>query len=179
MHGELCMGYLSAWKVLEEMIADFKKKGAFIPPEVINELKSAKTLINVLKADSSCIETRQRIEEHLLNVESYLSNEGQKKFGVSYVEEWLKRLDEASEKMPEEETEKELRFIPGVPREQKWIRVMPSEELPIEKLTALAKESALSYNVQNDGCLLVYGEDERIKEFVRKMTVAREVKSRK
>jgi len=178
MNGELHMGYLSAWKVLEEMIADFRKKGALIPQEIINELKSAKTLINVLKADSSCIETRQRIEEHLLKVESYLSTEGQKKFGANYVEEWLRRLDEASGKMFEEETE-EIRFIPGVPREQKWIRVKPSEDMPIEKLKALAEESALSYNVQNDDYLLVYGEDKQIKEFIRKMAVAHETKSKK
>lgn len=177
MNVEAHMGYLSAWKVLEEMIADFRKKGAFVPSEIINELKSAKTLINILKADPSCIETKQKIEEHLFKVESYLSTEGQKKFGVNYVEEWLKRLDEASGKMLEEEAE-ETRFIPGVPRDQKWIRVKPSEELPIEKLEALVKESALSYNIQNDGYLLVYGEDKQIKEFVKKMTAAREAKSK-
>ncbi len=42
MNVEAHMGYLSAWKVLEEMIADFRKKGAFVPSEIINELKSAK-----------------------------------------------------------------------------------------------------------------------------------------
>jgi len=173
------MGYLSAWKVLEEMIADFRKKGVLIPPEIINELKSAKTLINVLKADSSCIETRQRIEEHLLKIESYLSTEGTKKIGVSYVEKWLKRLDEASCKTLEEEMEEEARFILGAPREQKWIRVKPSKELPIEKLKALAEESTLSYDVQKDGYLLVYGEEKQIKEFIRKMTTAHKVKSNK
>lgn len=166
------MDYLAAWKVLEEMIVDFRKKGILIPAEIMNDLKTAKTLINVLMADPSFAETRQRIEEHLLKVESYLATEGQKKLSFDHVEKWLKRLDEAGEKTSEEETEEEKKFIHGVPREQKWIRVRPSEELPIEKLETLAKESSLSYNVQNDGHLLFYGKNERIKEFVRKMTAA-------
>lgn len=162
------MGYLAVWKVLEEMITDFRKRGVLVPTEVIGDLKSAKTMIKILKADPSRGETVQKIEEYVLSVESYLFSEGQKLFGTEYVEEWLRRLDEASRKIVEEE-EEETRFVSGLPREQKWIRVKPSAELPLEKLKVLAEESSLSYNVQNDGCLLVYGEDERIKTFVKKI----------
>jgi len=162
------MGYLAAWKVLEEMITDFRRRGIIVPAEIMSDLRSAKTLINVLKADPSRVDTSQKIEEYLLNVESHIVSEGQKMFGAEYVEEWLKRLDEASKKTFEEE-EEETKFILGLPRERRWIRVKPSAELPIEKLKVLAEESRLSCNVQNDGCLFVYGEDERIKEFVKKM----------
>jgi hypothetical protein len=162
------MGYLAKWKVLEEMVTDFRKKGIIVSAEVMNDLKSAKTLINVLKADPSCIDTSQKIDEYLLSVESYLVFEGQKAFGAGYVEEWLKRLDEASRKMLEEKKE-ETKFVKGVPREHKWIRVKPSTEISIEKLKTLAEELHLSYNIQNDGCLLVYGEDRCIKEFIKKM----------
>jgi hypothetical protein len=162
------MSYLAAWKVLEEMIADFRKKGIAIPTEIMSDLKSARTLIDVLKADPNRADTCQKIDEYLLNVESYLVSEGQRLLGTEYIGEWLKRLDEASRKVFEEE-EEEKRFVPGVPREHKWIRVKPSAELPIEKLKALAEESNLSSNVQNDGYLLVYGKDECIKAFVKKM----------
>jgi hypothetical protein len=164
------MGHLAAWKVLEQMIADFRKRGITIPAEIMNDLKSAKTLINILKADPCRIDTSQKIEAYLLNLESYLVSEGQKKLGAKYVEEWLRQLDEASQKPREEEVaEEETRFIPGLPRDQKWIRVKPTAELTLEKIEALAKEVNLSFNVQNDGYLLVFGEDERIKEFVKKM----------
>jgi len=162
------MGYLSTWKVLEEMIIDFRKKGIVVQAEIMSDLRSAKTLINVLKADPTRVDTSQKIEEYLLNVESHLISEGQKMFGTEYVEEWLKRLDKASRKVLEEQEEKAT-FISGLPRGQKWIRVKPSVEMPLERLKVLAEESSLSYDVQNDGCLLVYGEDERIKEFVKKM----------
>ncbi|MGC9345807.1 MAG: DUF2096 family protein [Candidatus Bathyarchaeales archaeon] len=162
------MGYLAVWKVLEEMITDFRKRGVTVPADVMNNLRSAKTLINVLRADPSRIDTGQRVEEYLRNVESYLVSEGQKRFGAEYVEGWLKRVDEAVKKVLEEEEEK-ARFIPGLPREQKWIRVKPSAELSVEKLKALADELSLSCDVQSDGCLLVYGEGGCIKDFVKKM----------
>lgn len=165
------MGYLSAWRVLEEMIAEFRKKGISIPSEVMNDLKSAKTLINVLKTDPSCVETSQKIEEFLMKVEAYLASEGQKKFGAEYVEAWLAKVDEAIQKPHEEEEETETRFIPGLPREQKWVRVKPSPELPVEKLKRLAEELSLSYEMQKDGFLLVYGEDARIKDFIKKAAV--------
>jgi hypothetical protein len=166
----IAMGYLDAWKVLEQMVADFRKRGITVPAEIMNDLKSAKTLINISKADPSLMDTSQKIEAYLLNLESYLVSQGQK-FGAKYVEEWLGKLDEASQKPHEEKVmeEEETRFIPGIPRDQKWIRVKPTAELTVEEIEALAKEANLLFNVQSDGCLLVYGEDERIKEFVKKM----------
>ena len=149
------------------MITDIRKKGVAVPSDALNDLKSAKTLINILMADPSRLEITQKIEEYLNNVESYLISEGQR-FGEKYVEEWLKRLEDASRRVFEEE-EGESRFIPGLPREQRWVRVKPSGEMPIEALKALANELNLSFNVQKDGCLLVYGEDERVKDFVKKM----------
>lgn len=163
------MGYLTTWKVLEEIIADFRKRGLTIPAEIMDDLKSAKTLINVLKADPCRDDTSQKVEAYLLNLESYLISQAQIEFGSKYVEEWLNRLDKASQKPNEEEQESETRFVPGVPREQKWIRVKPTGELTLEKIRQLAEESELSISVQNDGYVLVYGSDDRIKELVKKM----------
>jgi hypothetical protein len=69
-----------------------------------------------------------------------------------------------------EEAEEESRFIPGVPRDQKWIRVEPITSLPIEKLKQLATETNLSFRTEKDRHLLVYGNAEAIKEFIKKMT---------
>ena len=170
------MGYLAAWKVLEEMITDFRKRGMTVPAAVISDLKSAKTLINVLRADPSRIDTGQKVDGYLRNVESYLVSEGQKRFGTEYVDEWLKRLDEASKRVLEEE---ETRFVPGLPRAQKWIRVKPSAELPLERIKELADELSLSCEVQNDGCLLVYGEDERVRGLVKKMATKHGLRAEK
>jgi len=172
------MGLLSQWKVLEEMIADFRKKGLPVPPEVMSSLKSARTMIDILKAGTSYGETLQRVEEYLGAVEAYLVSEGQEKFGSDYVDKWLKRLDVASCKAVDEE-EETSRFVPGLPRGQKWVRVKPTAELPIDQLKKLAEQTSLSHTLQKDGYLLVYGTDENIKAFVKKMTTKGEAKRKK
>jgi hypothetical protein len=161
------LGYLAVWKVLEEMITDFKKRKVTVPTEVMGDLKNARTVINILKADPGRGETVQKTEEYLGNVESYLVSEGQKRFGTGYVDEWLKRVDDAGRKIVDEEEEE--RFVPGLPRQQKWIRVTPSTELPLKKLKAFAEESSLPCTIQPDGCLLVSGEEKAIKDFVKKI----------
>jgi hypothetical protein len=162
------MGHLAVWKVLEEMIIEFRKKGLPIPPQVMNDLKSARTMIRIMNVDPGRGETVQKVEEYLGNVESYLVTEAQKKFAPDYIDEWLRRLEEASCEICEEKGE-EQRFISGLPRDQRWIRVEPLASLPLEKLKQLAKESNLSCSVQ-DGRLLVCGKTEDIRGFVKKMT---------
>jgi hypothetical protein len=162
------MGYGAVWKVLERMVTDFRKKGLTVSTEIMSDLKNAKTLMKILEVDPGYGENVQKIEQYLENVESYLISEGQKKFGPEYVDESLERLDKARREVDVEE-EEETRFIPGVPRQQKWILVKPSADLPLEKLTATADQMSLSYKTQNDGSLLVHGEDETLKDFVKKM----------
>jgi hypothetical protein len=163
------MGHLAVWKVLEEMIIEFRKKGLPIPVTVMNDLKSARTMIKIMNVDESRGETVQKAEEYLGNVEAYLVTEAQKKFAPEYIDNWLRRLEEASCEICEEKGE-EPKFISGLPRDQKWIRVQPLVSLPLEKLKQLANETNLSTSVQKDGRLLVHGKAEDIKEFVKKMT---------
>jgi len=163
------MSHLAVWKALEEMIIEFRKKGLPVPVTVMNDLKSARTMIKIVNVDEGRGETIQKIEEYLGNVESYLVTEAQEKFEPEYIDEWLRRLEEASCETCEKKAEK-TRFISGLPRDQKWIRVEPLASLPLEKLKQLAEESNLSIMAQEDGRLLVYGKAEDIKEFVKKMT---------
>jgi hypothetical protein len=163
------MGYLAVWKVLEEMVIEFRKKGLPVPATVMNDLKSARTMIKIINADASRGEITQKVDEYLGNVESYLVTEAQKEFAPEYIDAWLRRLEEASCEICEEKGE-ESRFISGLPRDQKWIRVEPLASVPLEKLKQLAKESNLSWSLQENGRLLVYGKTEDIKGFVKKMT---------
>jgi len=172
------VGYLDVWRILEEIVADFRKRGREIPLEVMNDLKSARTMIRILSTGSNREDTVQKIEEYIRSLESYLVSEGQKQFGPEYVDEKLKRLSEARGKTSEEEVE-EARFVFGVPREQKWVRARPTAELSLEKLKLLAEESRLSHKIQNDGTLLVHGKDEDIKAFVKKMTTKYELETEK
>jgi hypothetical protein len=163
------MGYLAVWKVLEEIITEFRKKGLPIPATVMNDLKSARTMIKIMDADTGHGESRQKIEEYLGTVEAYLVTGAEKHFAAERIDKWLKRLEIANCETCEENAE-ESRFIAGVPRDQKWIRVEPLAILPLEKLRQLAEETNLSASTQKDGRVVVYGRAEDLKEFVKKMT---------
>jgi hypothetical protein len=163
------MGQVAVWKVLEEMIADLREKGMHIPTEIMNDLKSAKTTLRILKVDPTNAQTLQKADQYLMKVESYLVSEGQKTFGFAYVDSWLNRLDRAGKERDEDQDE--MRFIPGVPRQQKWIRVTPTAKMSIEKLKTRAHALNLGCTVQKDGSLLICGGDESIKDFVKKMAL--------
>ncbi len=172
------MGYLATWKVLEDIVAEFRRRDVAVPAGVISDLKSAKTMITILKADPQRGETARKIEEYLEKVEICLVSRAQERFGVESVHEWLEKLEEASRKECVEEIE-EARFVPGLPREQKWIRVRLSAEMPIKELKKLAEANGLSCSVQSDGYLLVYGKDRCVKSFVKKMATRYGLKVRK
>ena len=171
------MGYENVWKVLEEIVIELRKEGVSIPPTVMNDLKSAKTLMKVLDAsEGERSETAPKIEEYLGSVEAYLVTEAQRKFVPARIDAWLRKLEEAncntcrtSCNFEAKEME-EANFVVGVPRDQKWIRVRPLDNLPAEKLKQLAGETNLSLREEKAGHLVVYGSAEDIKRFVRKMT---------
>jgi len=148
---------------------ELRRKGVTIPSEVLADLKSAKLMIKISEQESSRGEASQKVEEYLGTVESYLITEGQKALSSETVDKWLRRLEEASTEMYEAHAE-ENKFITGVPRDQTWVRVEPAGNLPTERIQKLAKESNLSVNPQKDGRLVVYGQPECIKEFLKKMT---------
>jgi hypothetical protein len=173
------MGYEAVWKVLEEIIIEFRKKGVATPQNVMNDLKSAKVLMKIMDAsEKDRGETAPKIEQYLGSVEAYLVTEAQKTFAPARIDEWLRRLQEASRDtcqtcgVPSEVKEKaEAKFIMGArARDQKWIRVEPLASLPLEKLRELAEKQQLSSRLEGDGRLLVYGRAEDIREFVKKMT---------
>ncbi len=173
----MVMGYASVWKVLEEMLIESRQRELPIPPSIMDDLKSAKTVIRML-TDDNLAENIQRIEQYLLNVESYLVSEGQKKFGQDYVDKWLIRIDKASRETHDEEP-KRTRFVPGIPRQQKWIRVASSKELPVERLKTMAEKMNICCEVQKDGSLLAFGEEQKIKDFVKKMALKYKAKTEK
>ena len=164
------MSYEEAWKVLADLLTDLRKMGETIPTDVMNDLRSAKTMIQILKADPTHIENVPRIEIYLGNVESYLISVAQNKFGSDYVEQWMKRFEEARRKIyEEEETKPALRFVPGLPRGERWVRVQISEDTSQKDIKRLAKENKLSYKMQKNGYMLVYGDGEKIRVFVKAM----------
>ena len=164
------MGHnMATWKLLEDMMIELKRKGVTIPANVMEDLRAAKSMIKLSCNENSRGEAIQKAEEYLSNVEAYLINEAQKTLGSETADQWLRRLEEANAEVCEESTE-ENTFVTGVPRDQKWVRVEPINNLPTQRIQQLAKEQNLQVKTQKDGRLVVYGQPEGIKEFLKKMT---------
>jgi len=166
------MGYGEVWKILDNMVMEFKKRGEPVPSNVIEDLRAAKTMIQVLKADPNRAENIPSIEMYLGNVESYLIFVGQQKFGDQFYDTWMAELRRARATIgagaKEEAWEPASKFVPGIPRGQRWLRVQVSDETPEREIQKLASDSGLSTKKQTDGYVLVYGDEEKLKQFVHK-----------
>jgi hypothetical protein len=166
------MGYVEIWKILDELIMEFRKRNEPVPTNIIEDLRAAKTMIHVLKADPKRMEHIPSIEMYLGNVESYLIFVGDQKFGAEFANRWMEKLREAKKtvRIGEKEPvwESTSKFVPGAPKGQRWLRVQVSTETPEDEIKRLAEELGLSTKARVDGCVLVYGDDEQLKRFVQK-----------
>jgi len=117
------VGYDEVWQVLDSLIKEFRKRGETIPPDVMEDLRAAKTLIQVLRADPKRIENAPSIEAYLGRVEAYLMFGAQNKFGQDFTEEWMQRIKKARESKAEGKPAFSSKFVAGLPRGQKWVRV--------------------------------------------------------
>jgi hypothetical protein len=166
------MGYGEVWRILDELISEFRRRGEDIPANVMEDLRAAKTLMQVWLADPSRAENIPSIEGYISNVESYLIFTAHEKFGAEFSENWMGKLREARKTVRRGETEEgkesSSKFVPGLPRGKKWVRVQVLAETPKSMIKRLANECGLSTKMQADGYVLVYGDDEKVKAFVQK-----------
>ena len=66
------MDYIIVWKVLEELYNELLKTRITIPRELVKDLKSVKTLINIHKVDETTLNIATDIEFNLEKIESNL-----------------------------------------------------------------------------------------------------------
>ena len=142
------MSYDEKWKILADLLIELQESGEKIPTEVINNLRSAKTIIQILKADPTHTENISRIDTYLRSVESYVIFAAEK-LGTETVEEWLKKLKDTKTVKKKEDRAAGSRFSLGVPRDKSWMRIKISDDTPLEAVKNLVKESKLSYKMQN------------------------------
>ena len=163
------MNYDEKWKILADFLTELKKRKKIISVEIMNDLRSAKTVIQVLKVDPTCIDTRSRIENFLRNIESYAISTGE---GIdkSIAKEWLRKLKNKKMETSEEKTDEKTTFIPGIPRNENWVRIKIFEDISPENLKKIAKENNLSYKTQENGYVIVHGDPKNIRKLIKTVT---------
>jgi len=151
------------------MMIDLKKSGVAIPFRVVENLRVAKSLIEL-----SCMDGRgdaiQNAEALLVGVEAYLVAEGQKRFDADMVDGWIRRLERVNTEPPLVVAGAVKQFVVGVPKDQQWIRIEPVDALTVKRVEQLVAHLGLQTKVQSDGKLVVYGSPERLRRFIREIT---------
>jgi hypothetical protein len=171
------MAYEKIWEILENLMLVLQKKSRKIPKEVLRDLKSAKTMINISKAESETrAETIMKIETYLSNVETHLLILAEE-LGKDLADEYMGQIHNARSEIREDlekkslqrETEPKSRFVSGIRRNEHWIRIHISEDIAKEHVEKVAEELDLNCKMQNEGFLLVHGDQDKIKKLVRKI----------
>lgn len=159
---------LVSWKLLEDMVLELKRAGVTIPARVIEDLRSAKAMIQLSHTEGSHGTALQKAEEYLSNVEAYVITEAQSRFGAEKADQWIRQLEEASGRACPEPVACG-KFVVGVPRDQRFVRIEPNGDLTCERVQVLAKEYGMQVALQPDNKIVVYGSAEILKRFLRRV----------
>jgi len=154
---------------MSDLIAVLRKSGEVVPMKVMSDLRAAKTMIEIYKVNRSHSENLLRIEEYLANLESYLLPVAKKRLGEEQMNKLLNDFAEAQRRTSTWESKPPRGFPVGVPRDSKWVRIEPSDKIPIEKIKHLTRQIGLKSKIQADGYVLVFGEEQKLKQFVKNM----------
>lgn len=152
---------------MADLIGDLKRKGVSIPPHIMNDLRSAKTMVEIAKIDRSNPDVIRRIEEYMNNLESFLLPLARESLGQEYADMLMNKIAEAQKNMMKAEQKSEKRFPVGAPRDKHWIRIKLSEETPLDLIRQISEEFGLEHEIQDDGYVLIYGDKEQIKKFIK------------
>jgi len=172
--------YEMLWKTITGLVTNLQNSGEYIPVKIIEDLRSARTMIEVFKADRSYTENLFRIEEYLGSVESFIISVAEKKFGAKCADEWMKKIEEARSRRRESKIESPQRFVSNIPRDKDkdWIRIQVSKDIPLETIKKTARKEELGYVIQEDGYVIIFGKKDKVRGLVRKMkTLHKKIRS--
>jgi len=162
------VNYEAIWQVLADLVTELRKVGEVVPSQVMRDLRSAKTTMQIFKVDRDNPDHLVRIEELMGNIESYIMSKAQKRFGPETINEWAERLEKARGQV-HEETPSSRRFVPGVPRDKDWVRIKTTDDIPLKEIVQAAEGEGLLYKTCGNEYVIVYGEKDRIKNFVKRL----------
>ena len=160
------LSYEDKWKTLADLLIEIQKMGEKIPSTVMNDLRSAKTIIQVLKRDPTHMESLVRAEVYIKNVEAYAISVVEKN-NPEIVQDWLKRINQ-----PKTKDRKKTKnpVLPKTSKDKKWMRIKQTDELSLETVQNLSKNFDVSIKVEENGDILVFGDEKDLKSIVKNVT---------
>ena len=146
-----------------------RSKGKEIPPEVVEDLKSAKTLMTIQRVDASSL-IMDDVEDYLRRTEAALLPNAENDFGKEYSNHWLQRIQEAKAKGLTETVRTQVGLVTGIPRDKEWVRVRVTELIDMAELKSMTNSLGLSFREEANDTAIVFGQPENVKAFLRELT---------
>jgi hypothetical protein len=165
----LPLNYDAVWKQLDALIVEVRKKGSAISQAIIDDLKSARTLISVHNVDPTSTDTIVQIEEYLRKVESYLLFLAEADHGDAYAADVMRRISEARKPGVDEAAPGASRFIAGIPPGQHWVRLDLRDTVRREELDGFAADLGLTLTMQGAHHAVIRGDKEKVKALLRRV----------
>ena len=153
--------YLSAAKMLDDLVLVLISEGMDIPAHVVEDMKSARSLASIVARDPKDESIAVRAEAVLESVEMNLLALTEICLGSGVAESWQERVAVAY-KDDTPVTAPAPGFAAGVPKGDHWVRVQSSYMDTVDGATGLLEASGLTYTEQVDGYILIHGRKEDI-----------------
>ncbi len=160
--------YSQLWKMLDNLIAEYRRKRGVVPQQLVDDLKSAKTVIGILGADPSSADEVDELEVLLGRIESTFLFLAESDFGREYADECSKKIINARNRTTEESISPP-RFVTGIPRGIDWIRFGTHGLLEKKETEELATTLNLSFKWESTDSAIIYGERDKMRMFIRKV----------
>ncbi len=164
------INYEKLWNTLAELTTAIAKKSRRLQPEIIAELRSTRSLINILKTASKQVDLEDdvvpRIEAQLLNIKSNLVSKAAN-LGEEFLSLWMGKLQQVYTETAEVKQTKSRRFIPRIARNQYWMRIKITNKTPIELIKDVSSMFDVSIKQLDDEHILVYSDKKVVHNFVK------------
>jgi len=147
-----------------------REKGDVIPVNVVEDLRAARTLIEIIRAGGEISENATKVEELLGRVEAFLVSTAEARFGNQFINSWMDEMMKIRRGELKWKPKVVRRFIPGLPRDKDWIRIKISNIITKQKVDEIVRDLKLQVRMQRDGYLLVSGSKDEVKRFVKRVT---------
>jgi hypothetical protein len=146
---------------------DLMEKGVSIPPHLIEDLKSGRTLIGVHNAGPQEPDASEPTP-FLQMVEANLMSLAETELGMCYADVWQVKI---SETYTEEgtKTPPPAKFVSGIPKGEHWVRIDLSQLSAEGEAKELLSRLNLSSRQEEDGYLLIHGSKEDISVFLKEL----------
>jgi hypothetical protein len=161
------LNYERLWQVLEELLVELRKRGIDIPQEIADDLSSARTMLTIYKTEPAA-DVESEMAFYLEKMEPILLSLAESELGKDYADVWQRKIVAARLETNATPTPAS-KFIPGIPRGEHWLRIKTADMISDGEINILLGKLNLTSKPQNDGYLLVYGNEDIIKTFVKEI----------